>query len=100
VGGTRFRILEPSRNKGRSFHRRGPAELKDLSPTVRSLNDGVTRLCPSADLRERECTLLFSKSDKYDWQRPYGDLKVIFRIFICAFFNWPPIEAIKGGGVM
>jgi len=48
------RICEPSRrDSGRLFDSRGPTELKDLSPTVRSLNNGVARLWPLADLRER-----------------------------------------------
>jgi len=57
------RICEPSRiDSGRSFHSQEPTELKDLSPNVRSLNNGAARLWPSADLREQECTLLFSRS--------------------------------------
>jgi len=55
TGSALERIYEPSRiDSGRSFHSRGPTELKDLSPIVRSFNNGVARLMPSADLRERE----------------------------------------------
>jgi len=37
------------RDCGRSFYSRGPAELKELSPTERSVNKGVARLRQSAE---------------------------------------------------
>jgi len=37
----------------RSFHSRGQVKQHDMSPTVIILNKGVTRPCPSAELRER-----------------------------------------------
>ena len=43
-GSASARISEPSRrDSGRSFHSRGPTEPRDLSPTVRSLNNGIAR---------------------------------------------------------
>jgi len=75
-------ICEPSRiDSERLFHSRGRTELKDLSPTVRSLNNGVARLWPSADLRDRELIFLLRRSERYDGHRLFWDLKVIFRIF-------------------
>jgi len=51
------RICEPSCKKSqKSFHSRGPAEQKHLSPTVRSLKYVVRDCAKSADLRNRECT--------------------------------------------
>jgi len=65
AGSALVRICEPSRgDTGRSFNRRGPTELKDLSPTVRSLNNGVATLWPSADQRERECIFFLSMSER------------------------------------
>jgi len=49
------------------FHSRGRTELKDLWSTVRSLNNGITRLWPSADLRERERTFLLKQVRKVKW---------------------------------
>jgi len=80
-GSALARIYEPSRrDSARLFHSRGPIELKDLSPTVRCLNNGVTRLWPSADLRDRECTFLVCRSERYDGHRPFSGLKVLLRI--------------------
>jgi len=53
-----WRISEPSRRDNeRVFLSRSPTELKDLSPTVHSLNNWVARLWPLADLKERENSL-------------------------------------------
>jgi len=62
-GRCQAQISQPScKNRERTLHCGVSAEQNDLSPAVHSLYDGVTRLCPSADVREREFTLLPSKS--------------------------------------
>jgi len=82
----------------RSFHSQGPTELQDLSPNVRCLNNGVARLWPAADLRERECTFLLSRFDRHDGLRPFRGLKVIFRIVLLhVFINGQPTKLLKEG---
>jgi len=51
------RFREPlQKDSGRSFHSRGTANSKDLSPNSRGSDEGATRLRLSGDLREQERT--------------------------------------------
>jgi len=61
------------------------------------LKKRVARPRPSADLRERECTFLISRSERYDGQTVLRFKSNFENFLLDAFINWQPIKLLKEG---